>query len=70
MPECCLYCIDKLNVNADISVGDNFTDIESSELGSNSVIIRTAKGQKAWELAKDNLINVRIPIEKIIDASD
>ena len=68
MPECCLYCIDKLNVNADISVGDNFTDIESSELGSNSVIIRTAKGQKAWELAKDNLINVRIPIEKIIDA--
>ncbi len=51
MPERCLYCVDKLNCEADISLGDNYTGKDSSSLGSNSVIIRTERGKRAWELA-------------------
>jgi coenzyme F420-reducing hydrogenase beta subunit len=55
MPERCLYCVDKLNACADISLGDNYTDRDESELGSNSVIIRTEWGVDAWNMAKDSL---------------
>lgn len=47
-PERCLYCIDKLAINADIALGDNYTQIDSSELGSNSIIIRSKRGLSAW----------------------
>ncbi len=49
MPERCLYCVDKLNVSADISLGDNYTGQDSSSLGSNSVLIRTQRGLSAWQ---------------------
>lgn len=55
MPERCLYCVDKLNACADISLGDNYTGKDESKLGGNSVIIRTQNGAKAWDVAKDNL---------------
>ena len=55
MPERCLYCVDKLNVCADISLGDNYTGKEDSALGSNSVIIRTRKGLAAWDAARKAL---------------
>ena len=55
MPERCLYCVDKLNVCADISVGDNYTGRDESPLGSNSVIIRTKAGAQAWQSAKEQL---------------
>ncbi len=55
MPERCLYCVDKLNVCADISLGDNYTGKDDSKLGSNSVIIRTQAGANAWAAVKDKL---------------
>jgi len=55
MPERCLYCVDKLNVCADISVGDNYTGKDESEFGSNSVIVRTSIGLDAWEMAREKL---------------
>ena len=55
MPERCMYCIDKLNVEADISIGDNYTSVASSIDGSNSVIIRTDIGESAWKQVKDDL---------------
>lgn len=55
MPERCLYCVDKLNICADISLGDNYTGKDESELGSNSVIIRTERGAAAWASAEDQL---------------
>lgn len=70
MPERCLYCLDKLNVNADISVGDNFTDVASSKLGSNSVIIRTQRGMKIWEFISEEIDEYECDIEKIICAQD
>lgn len=48
-PERCLYCLDKLNMFADISVGDNYTGRNSDSKGSNSVIVRTDEGQRVWD---------------------
>ncbi len=68
MPERCLYCVDKLNVLADISVGDNYTTKNYSEKGTNSVIIRTKKGLDAWQQAVDRFEISKIHIQDIIDA--
>lgn len=65
MPERCLYCVDKLNAMADISLGDNYTPIASSEKGSNSVIVRTDRGMAAWEAAQDALEYVSIDVSEI-----
>lgn len=65
MPERCLYCVDKLNVCADISLGDNYTGIKESELGSNSVIVRTNAGMEAWAATKENLAFREIDIGDI-----
>lgn len=68
MPERCMYCVDKLNVFADISVGDNYTDQNSTKLGSNSVIIRTELGKNAFETAKEFLEYEAVDINKIANA--
>lgn len=68
MPERCLYCIDKLNVGADISIGDNFTGFYSSNKGSNSVIIRTQRGLDAWNSMADSISSESIDIDIISDA--
>ncbi|MBD5520972.1 MAG: hypothetical protein HDR03_07050 [Lachnospiraceae bacterium] len=47
-PELCLYCLDKLNIFSDISVGDNYTGQHSDALGSSSIIVRTNIGEKYW----------------------
>ena len=65
MPERCLYCVDKLNVCADISLGDNYTGKDDSPLGSNSVIVRTAKGMSAWQAVTDGLEICNITIAEI-----
>ena len=65
LPERCLYCVDKLNVCADISLGDNYTPTASSPLGSNSVVLRTRRGADAWEAAKDALESVPVDICQI-----
>jgi coenzyme F420 hydrogenase subunit beta len=49
-PECCLYCMDKLNVRSDISIGDNYTGDGANPKGACSVLIRTKTGEQAWEL--------------------
>lgn len=52
-PERCLYCLDKLNMFADISVGDNYAETNDNLDGSNSVIIRTETGNKIWKYCQD-----------------
>ena len=68
MPERCLYCIDKLNATADISTGDNYTEKDSSEQGSNSVIIRTEKGKTAWKAAAEEIEERPAEIRDLIKA--
>lgn len=65
MPRRCLYCVDKLNVLADISLGDNYTETASSPLGSNSVMLRTERGLDAWNAVQDLLESVPVGIEEI-----
>lgn len=49
----CVSCGDKLNRQADISVGDNYTGKNSDWRGSNSVLIYTERGAAAWEHCAD-----------------
>lgn len=65
MPERCLYCVDKLNVCADISLGDNYTEKDSSSLGSNSVIIRTESGMEAWRAVSHRLVAREVDVQDI-----
>ncbi len=50
MPERCLYCQDKLNLNCDIAVGDNYIKANSDADGVSSVIVRTERGRRLWEM--------------------
>lgn len=68
MPERCLYCIDKLNVCADISLGDNYTQQDYSLLGSNSVIIRTKQGLAAWQESKAFIESHNVSVQEIMKA--
>lgn len=68
MPERCLYCIDKLNVMADISLGDNYTKEYSSKLGSNSVIVRTERGMGVWQDVSARIESHEISMELIKEA--
>ena len=68
--ERCLYCVDKLNILSDLCIGDNYTDQNSSELGSNSVIIRTNAGLQAWEQAVKSLEYHPITIQQLQKAQD
>lgn len=65
MLEKCLYCLDKLNQFADISVGDNYTKDTIETVGSSSVIIRTAKGKVAYDLTRDCFEYNTTTMEKI-----
>ena len=51
----CLYCYDKLNESCDIALGDNYTKKDANPGGSNSVIVRTKKGEEALECVKDKI---------------
>lgn len=47
--ERCLYCLDKLNQFADISVGDDYATAKGDKRGRSAVIIRTEQGEKIIE---------------------
>lgn len=47
--ERCLYCVDKLNREADISAGDNYIDGKRGSEGSNTIVIRTKKGEEIFK---------------------
>lgn len=49
MPERCLYCLDKLNRNCDIALGDNYIEDNADSRGVNSCIIRTSRGAEIWD---------------------
>lgn len=51
----CLYCYDKLNESCDIALGDNYTKKDAWPSGSNSVIIRTKRGEDAFEYIRELL---------------
>ncbi len=44
--ERCLYCLDKLNQFADLSIGDDYSISKSDKSGRSAVVVRTEKGEK------------------------
>ena len=51
--ERCLYCLDKLNRNADISIGDNYIRKSMDSEGANSIIIRSLLGQRVFNEVRE-----------------
>jgi len=68
VPERCLYCLDKLNKNADISVGDNYIPEFFDEEGMNCVVIRTKKADELWTVLSKEFIFAEDKKEKLIQA--
>ena len=65
--ESCLYCLDKLNQFADISVGDDYTkEGVKSKAGCSSVLVRTQAGQLAWESVAELFDYNQVEVEDII----
>jgi len=62
--ERCLYCLDKLNKQADISFGDCYISGKGNP-GRSSIIIRTEKGKKVWEEYSDVFNIEKSSIESI-----
>ncbi len=67
-PERCLYCLDKLNVFADFSCGDNYTGIHSDKNGSSSIIIRSRKALQIWNKYNNKFEVWDSNIDRIIEA--
>jgi len=61
----CLYCSDKLNKYADISVGDNYTGENTNKKGSSSIIIRTERGKKVFNYISHELNIFTVNIDQI-----
>lgn len=68
MPERCLYCLDKLNRNSDISVGDNYIAGNKDKFGANSIIIRTDSGMRIWNKYKEKFEYKRDDLEEFIES--
>lgn len=51
--ERCLYCLDKLNQFADISIGDDYSAASDDKSGRSAVIVRTNIGVKIIESVSD-----------------
>lgn len=61
----CLYCLDKLNIEADISFGDCYIPEKESILGKSTIIIRTERGKDVFDkfsylfnLEKEDIKNI------------
>lgn len=64
--ERCMYCVDKLNIESDISVGDNYTGKNSDILGSNTIIIRSDEANKVMKLLEKDIVIEKINKQDLI----
>lgn len=64
-PRRCVRCTDKLNRQADISVGDNYTGKNSDKRGSSSVLFYTERGEAAFQHCEDAFVTAPSSIEEI-----
>lgn len=69
IPERCLYCMDKLNINADIAAGDNYIPKHSDVKGKSSIIIRTEIGFNIFDAVKDAFIVEKDTAEDIVSST-
>ncbi len=71
-PERCLYCLDKLNYEADIAVGDNYVEGKEAnyKLGANSIIIRTKVWERIWERYKKGIESWELKEDELWDSQE
>ncbi|MHC4474694.1 MAG: Coenzyme F420 hydrogenase/dehydrogenase, beta subunit C-terminal domain [Planctomycetota bacterium] len=61
----CLFCLDKLNVSADISFGDCYIENRTSVHGKSSIIVRTEKGKAVFDRYSHLFTLERIDVREI-----
>lgn len=66
MAESCLYCMDKMNLYADFSVGDNYISGAKWKHGSNSVVIRTQRALEIYESCKVDFEEMQCSYEEVL----
>jgi coenzyme F420-reducing hydrogenase beta subunit/polysaccharide pyruvyl transferase WcaK-like protein len=66
----CLYCTDKLNRAADISVGDCYVRYFEEDEGKSSIVIRTEKGVQAFNYCKESFSMDRLTLDQIWCSQD
>lgn len=66
--ERCLYCLDKLNQFADISIGDDYAASPNDKSGRSAVIVRTEKGEQIIEAMKSYFNSFALTEDAIIQA--
>lgn len=66
----CLCCLDKLNAAADISLGDCYVPGQADFWGKSSVIVRSSKGQRAFEACSRAIVTEDEPMANILDSQD
>lgn len=64
--ERCSYCTLKLNMCADISVGDDYIAHEKDSKGRSNVLVNTVKGRNIWEKYKEELEWHEVSSEEIL----
>jgi len=62
----CLFCLDKLNVFADISFGDCYIQGKTSRAGKSSAIIRTEKGKRVFDSCRHLFTVEKAEISEIV----
>lgn len=66
--ERCLYCLDKLNQFADISIGDDYAVDKNDKYGRSAVIIRNHKAERIIESMKGCFHSFAISEEALVKA--
>ncbi|MBQ8677094.1 MAG: Coenzyme F420 hydrogenase/dehydrogenase, beta subunit C-terminal domain [Alphaproteobacteria bacterium] len=66
MPECCLYCLNKLNLRCDIAFGDNYIKEFEDKEGGSSLIVRTKTGRVVFESTKDAFTAIENSEEQLL----
>lgn len=61
----CLYCTDKLNIDADISLGDNYTGLYVNNMGSSNIVIRTKYAETAFDTIKEDCVLQTVDIKYV-----
>ncbi|MFZ2192740.1 MAG: Coenzyme F420 hydrogenase/dehydrogenase, beta subunit C-terminal domain, partial [Candidatus Moraniibacteriota bacterium] len=64
----CVFCLDKLNIDADISFGDCYIKNKSTKDGETNIIIRTEKGKYFFEKVKDRFDVEKTNLGEIMDS--
>lgn len=67
--ERCLYCLDKLNRDADISFGDNYTgNYQNKKSGESTIVVRTAIGENIFKMT-EKLFSVKTVNKQMLNES-